>query len=141
MYKFTINGNPLGKQRAAPGRYHRMYTPKKTQLYMDKVAEIWIRTYGGITLHGPLAIDIKYYIKRPKTHYGTGKNKDKLKLSAPYWCLRKPDNDNVEKIVWDGLNGVAFIDDSIVVLNRTQKFWTNSRRPRVEVTIYKLTKD
>jgi len=139
MYSIAIPGDPLGKQRAAPGSHRNMYTPTKTRDYMRRVGFIWVAKYGGLILNGPLAIDIKFYIRRPKVHYGTGKNLLKLKKSAPFWCLRKPDNDNIEKIIYDGLNAIAFVDDSQIVLNRTQKFWSNNHNPRVDVIIYKLT--
>jgi Holliday junction resolvase RusA-like endonuclease len=89
----------------------------------------------GILLTTPIAISLEVYIQRPKSHYGTGKNKLVLKDKSPQYCIVKPDNDNIEKIVWDGLNKIAFIDDCIIISNKTHKQWCYSD-PRVEVTIY-----
>ena len=57
-------------------------------------------------------------MRRPKSHYGTGRNKDILKerfQNIP--CTKKPDIDNLIKFVLDALQGDNgfFIDDSQVV--------------------------
>jgi Holliday junction resolvase RusA-like endonuclease len=46
---------------------------------------------------------------------------------------KKPDYDNVQKIVGDALNQVAYKDDSQIVDSRVQKFW--SYTPKIFVTI------
>ena len=48
--------------------------------------------------------------------------------------MGKPDIDNILKIIFDGLNAVAFTDDAhIVHLNDCGKWY--SVRPRVEVVL------
>ena len=47
--------------------------------------------------------------------------------------IKKPDWDNIGKVVADSLNQVAYRDDAQVVDSQVRKFY--SRQPRVEVTI------
>jgi Holliday junction resolvase RusA-like endonuclease len=47
---------------------------------------------------------------------------------------KKPDLDNIVKAVKDGLNGVAWKDDSQVVRLTAGKYWSD--KPRVEVRIW-----
>ena len=47
--------------------------------------------------------------------------------------MKKPDNDNVVKIIQDALNLVAYHDDVQIVDCQLRKFYSD--RPRVEVTI------
>jgi len=122
-YSLRINIKAVAKQRSRTSRNGHHYTPKQTIDFEQKVTDSWIAKYGGLTLRTPIAIEIKFFIKRPKSHYGTGRNSNKLKPTAPRYCVKKPDNDNVEKSIWDGLNKIAYTDDSMVYKNKTTKYW------------------
>ena len=51
--------------------------------------------------------------------------------------LTRPDGDNVEKAVLDGMNGVAFNDDAQVFGNSWTKWYSEKDgMPRVEIEIY-----
>ena len=58
------------------------------------------------------------------------------KFSNNAWATKKPDSDNIVKIVLDGLNKVAYHDDSQVCKLSFEKKY--SKIPRVEVKIKKL---
>ena len=49
---------------------------------------------------------------------------------------KKPDADNIGKIVADALNGVAYQDDAQIILLQIRK--TYSEEPRVVVTVCPL---
>ena len=74
-------------------------------------------------LSGPLAVSISLYFKRPKSHYGTGKNAGMLKASAPARHVQTPDVDNCIKFIFDCLNGLAWDDDKQIVGLFTEKSW------------------
>ena len=80
-----------------------------------------------------IRVDTTFYMPRPKSHYGTGRNSDKLKDSAPTFHIKKPDRDNFDKLVLDALTGVIWTDDSIVCKGFIEKVY--ARKPRVEVKI------
>ena len=78
-------------------------------------------------------IDTIFYIGRPKHHYGTGKNKRKLKKSSPLLHISKPDIDNLQKMVYDCFNQVVWVDDSLVCETHSRKEY--SENPRTEITV------
>ncbi len=51
---------------------------------------------------------------------------------------KKPDFDNIQKIICDALNGVAYYDDSQIVKADIEKVYRTT--PRVEVTVVAWTK-
>lgn len=87
----------------------------------------------------PLRVDINFYFSRPKSHYGTGRNINVLKKSAPLWHITNPDIDNLRKYVMDALNKVFWRDDSIICEGTTRKFY--NERPRTEVFVYKIERE
>jgi Holliday junction resolvase RusA-like endonuclease len=71
-------------------------------------------------------------VERPKAHYGSGRNADKLKDSAPAFPLGKPDVDKLSRGVMDALTGIIFRDDSCVVTKRASKRYG---RPGVAIEV------
>ena len=65
-------------------------------------------------LEGPVSLIINAVFQRPLSHYGSGRNSDKLKPSAPMDYLQKPDGTNVSKAVEDVMNGIFWKDDTQV---------------------------
>lgn len=64
--------------------------------------------------------------RRPKAHYGTGRNATVLKPSAPYWHANKPDADKLARSTLDALTTAAVIgDDCQVVDLAVFKIWLN----------------
>ena len=50
--------------------------------------------------------------------------------------IKKPDCDNIAKIILDALNGIAFHDDSQIVTLEVFKYY--SERPKVYVDIWEV---
>ena len=65
-------------------------------------------------LEGPVELNLMFHVARSASHYGTGKNSDTVKQSAPLYPSRS-DIDNYCKFVMDCLNKRAFEDDRQVV--------------------------
>jgi crossover junction endodeoxyribonuclease RusA len=75
-------------------------------------------------LTGPVDVYLQFSVARPAGHYGTGKNKDKIKPSAPTYPGARPDLDKLCRAVLDGLTeGGAWRDDGQVVFLQAQKFY------------------
>lgn len=127
---FTIPGKPMGKGRP---RFNpqtgRAYTPTATRDYEEAVAWRYKRI-GGKLIPGkvPVRIGILAHFKVPRS-WSYKKKMDALNTI----CLKKPDMDNIVKIVLDGLNHVAFDDDSQVILRECGKIW--DKEDYVEVTV------
>lgn len=137
MITLTIPGNPIGKGRPRVTRYGA-YTPEKTKNYETLVQELFIIAYPyHKPLEGPVEMLISAYFPIPKS-YTKGK-----KLAAEHNVIRptkKPDVDNIQKIIGDALNGLAYKDDSQIVTSEIQK-WYTSEGPRVEVIIKEVSHD
>ena len=127
---FVIPGKPKGKTRPRFSKGGKnTYTDKGTREYEEKVAEAF-REAGG-TMANYAAIKIRaYYLIPQKTR------KDILAgmISGKIRPAKKPDLDNVLKIIMDALTGVAFEDDNQIVQAYIEKMY--GEEPRVEVTLY-----
>lgn len=64
---------------------------------------------------GPLFVTMNFFMPRPKSHYGTGRNKDRLKASAPEHHTVKPDLTKLIRSTEDALTGIVWHDDSQIV--------------------------
>lgn len=74
-------------------------------------------------LAGPLDLKVTFQLARPKGHYGTGRNADVLKPSAPSYPTVKPDTTKLLRAAEDALTGVVWRDDSQVVMQFAEKVY------------------
>lgn len=111
--KFTVPGNPFGKQRpkfARMGTYTKTYTPKETTQHEKQVETCFLEVARGRRFKEkePLDIRIIAYYPIPQS---TSKKRHKEMLEHRIRPTVKPDLDNVAKLIYDALNGVAWHDD------------------------------
>lgn len=103
---------PKGRPRfSTVGKFPKVYTDKKTRDFENRVAEV-AKSYIQEPLKGALAVRITIYKKIPKSWTKSKKEKAEQGLLA---VTTKPDIDNYAKSILDGMNGVAFEDDSQIV--------------------------
>jgi Holliday junction resolvase RusA-like endonuclease len=86
-------------------------------------------------LTGPIHLKLYVWIARPKSHYRSGRNADRLKDSAPVAHTQKPDLTKILRAVEDSLTGVVWRDDSQIVAHTTVKCWTDGHTPGTEIRI------
>ena len=142
--EIVVDGEPVGKGRpkfTRQGNYVKTYTPEKTAEYENLIRTVYRLTaknkqYQTVYFPAgtPVSVHIRAYYGIPKS---TGKAKSEEMLSGRIIPLKKPDLDNVCKIVCDALNGVAYADDRQIAELSCCKFY--SRKPRIEVTIKKFS--
>ena len=102
-----------------------MYNPPSADVWKAQVAE-GLLEYAHRDDLDPFLLILTFYMPRPKSHYGTGRNKDKLKDKAPYQHTQKPDIDNLTKAVMDAITVLnVWRDDSQVVSVRATKLWSD----------------
>lgn len=128
----TIPGEPKGKARPRfDSRSKRTYTPSATKEYEKLISDTYRLHYSGLAFpEGALNLRIKAYFGVPKSDSAKTAIKKLANVIRP---TKKPDMDNIVKIVADALNGVAFRDDAQIVDCMVRKFYSDS--PRVEITI------
>lgn len=70
--------------------------------------------FDGQPVRDAVRVSLRFSFPRPSSHFGTGRNRDVLKPSAPAYKTTKPDLDKLVRAILDGLTGVAFVDDAQV---------------------------
>ena len=145
-YKIEIPGEPIAKKRplfvhkdrngnALP--YVKVVNKQEDEEADFKWAVITYLTENEGNLYmiddTPISITCSFYMERPKSHYGTGKNSGILKQGAPQICIKKKDLDNLEKFVFDCLNGLAWKDDKQVAASHARKVYSENPRTEIEI--------
>lgn len=123
--EFIVEGDPQGKARPRFSRKSgTVYTPAKTVRYERLIRKAFLDAGGNaIPSDCYVGITVDAYFQIPKS-YTKGK-----RLACQHNINRpdkKPDIDNILKIVLDGLNGVAYADDKQVIEVRCRKFYSVS---------------
>ena len=132
--KVTVEGKIKGKARPRVFNGHAM-TPQDTVTYENWV-KVCYQNAGGKHLEGPVRAKIDIYYKVPKSY--TKKRVKAIRDGLDY-PQKKPDADNVAKIILDSLNKIAFDDDSQVVELQVNKLWTEESE-RVEFELSEVLK-
>jgi Holliday junction resolvase RusA-like endonuclease len=116
------------------GKFTRVFTPKKTELFEDMVrscaAEKAIADGINEPLSAPVGALFRAVMPIPKSW---SKAKRSKALSGDVQHVSKPDADNLAKAVFDALNGVVLTDDSQIVSMFAIKEY--GEVPRVELII------
>lgn len=127
-FRFTIHGEPRPKLRAriVGGRG---FDPQKNKDAKERYQMSWLaarRDYKNTEpLKGPLYAICTSYMPKSKT------NKKQLPT-------QKPDCDNLEKMLFDSLNGLLYDDDCQIILPVCPKVWADVGEERIEVIIGEL---
>jgi len=108
----TIPGKPFGKQRPRVTKAGIAYTPQETVNYENFIKLLYMQEYRNIKLEGPLRMIIRAFYKIPKS---TNKKDKELMLQNILRPTKKPDMDNIAKVIADALNGLAYDDDRQIV--------------------------
>ncbi len=127
MIQFTVYGTPVGKGRpkfSTVNGHAVAYTPKKTANYETLVLLAYQQKYGGQSFDKDVKLkaDITAFFSIPKS---TSKKKREEIFRGNIKPTKKPDCDNIAKVVLDALNKVAYYDDSQIVRLTVQKLYSD----------------
>jgi Holliday junction resolvase RusA-like endonuclease len=133
--RLVIPGEPVAKARPKLATVHghaMAFTPQKTRRYEDIVRNVVSHQWAGRSILQDVAITMRVTVFRgiPKSW---SKRKQSDALTGAVRPLGKPDWDNFGKAISDGLNGLVYLDDALIVDAHVQKFY--SLEPRVEVAL------
>lgn len=134
-YEFEIPGKITGKGRPRVNTATAItYTPTKTKEYEELVKQYFIIKYRGINpLEGRIAITIKAYFSIPKN---TKKFQIEEMLKNNISPTKKPDIDNITKIILDSLNKLAFKDDNQITKLNVEKIYAEEEKVYVKIEEY-----
>lgn len=138
MITFEMWGKPQGKARARTFYNHLLgrsqsVTPTNTVLYENYIKECYTIAENGESWFNkePLAMKIVALFEIPKSF--TKKQRADIENGLLY-PTKKPDADNIAKVVCDALNDVAYKDDTQIIDLHILKFYAKDR-PKVIVEI------
>lgn len=129
---FIVKGEPRGKARPRFTKNGHTYTDDKTKQYESLVAWSYRNIAKGYKFTSPVKVIIMAHFKTPKR----SKKAVGDMLNGHILPTKKPDVDNIAKIILDGLNGIAWDDDTQVVDLSVSKYY--SEEPRVAVMIEEI---
>ena len=141
--EFNVYGEPMAKQRpkiSMNNGYARAYTPKNTILYENKVAQSYKEVANDYMFerNDLLEITIIANFSLVSGDYGKkGLNKNGRDKLSQIYCPKHKDLDNIIKVVLDGLNGIAYLDDKQIVKINAVKKWVENN-PKVQVILQKI---
>ena len=122
--QFIVKGRPQGKKRPRFSRVsHTVYTPSETINYETQIA-LAFKAGGGrcIPTGQCVAVSVTAFFPVPKSY---SKGKRKACIDGDIRPDKKPDIDNVLKVVLDALNGLAYDDDKQVIEAICRKYYTD----------------
>lgn len=133
----VVEGKIKGKARPRfSTKTGRVFTSDDTINY-----ENWIKCcyqeQCGKFIDGPVKARIEVYYKIPKSYPKKRVQAIRDGLEMP---LKKPDSDNIAKIVLDSLNKIAFDDDAQVVELTVVKRWTEEQE-RIEFELQEVSNE
>ena len=134
MIRFEILGQPIAKQRPRVTRAGIAYTPSKTVNYEALVKYTYQSLYWNREpILGHIEAHITAIFPIPKSY---SKKKTAELLAGHNNYDKKPDCDNLAKIILDALNGIAYKDDSqVTALHIVKEYGT---QPKVIVELKEI---
>lgn len=133
--RFTVLGEPQGKGRPKFSRQGNRVvtrTPDQTVLYENLIQMEYLRQCGKARFEDNECLDMRImaYYTIPSS---ISKKKRQSMIDKEIRPTKKPDADNIVKVVADSLNQVAYKDDSQIVDTMIRKYY--SEQPRIEVVV------
>jgi Holliday junction resolvase RusA-like endonuclease len=146
--QLTVYGTPApqgSKNRNPHGALYESSAAVKPWREAVKTAALDALHHDGAwsALDEPVWLDVQFSLRRPKHHFGTGRNAGRLKESAPHFPTSKPDLDKLIRSTQDALKdaGVLADDSAVAHLSASKVFvlWGDSlRTPGAVIKVWRL---
>ena len=135
IYEFEVIGDIKGKARPRVNTYTcQVYTPNSTKDYEELIKQYFKIKYPKyIPLENRVSVKIMAYFNIPKT---TSKKDKKLIEEGKLSPTKKPDIDNIVKIILDALNKMAFKDDNQITKLEVEKVYGKEEKILVRIEEY-----
>ena len=135
--KFTVMGEPCAQGRprfSTLGGYVKAIDPAKSRnqkSYIKYLATAAAKQQGWTYTYLPLYVEIIAYMGIPKSKSKKWRTAAICGRERP---TKKPDVDNLFKLVTDALSGILYNDDKQIVSCRVQKWYSEEPRTEVKIT-------
>lgn len=125
---FQVPGKPQGKARARTVynshlKHSVSYTPDNDLLYENLIKTLYMQAADGFRFEKgtPVSLRIVARFEPPKS---ASRKRQQQMLAGELPPLKKPDIDNIVKVVADALNGVAYHDDTQIIFTVAKKAYS-----------------
>jgi Holliday junction resolvase RusA-like endonuclease len=134
-YEFEVPGQIKGKGRPRVNSYTGMvYTPTTTKDYEYLVEQYFLLKYPKFKpLEGRVAVNITAMFGIPKS---TKKQDIEKMLENSISPTKKPDIDNIVKIILDAMNKFAFKDDTQITKLGVEKIYGTEEKVTISIEEY-----
>lgn len=133
-FKFDIEPVEQARPRATRfGKGIRLYDPKKVTIFkrqLGMLARQQMLDRGLDPFDGPLEVCMVFF--RP-VQESLSKKERSRRLSGVHRPTVKPDLSNYIKALEDGLNGILWVDDNLIVSLQAEKFYSEWPHLIVEI--------
>lgn len=135
IYEFEVPGKVVGKARPRLNSYTgTVYTPTKTKDYETLIEQYFLLKYPRFkAVERRAKVSIVAYFSIPKT---TKKSEISLMLDNQISPTKKPDIDNIVKIVLDSMNRIAFKDDNQITKLEVEKKYGIEDKIQIKIEEY-----
>lgn len=135
VYEFEVPAKIIGKGRPRLNSYTgQVYTPTRTKDYESLVEQYFLLKYPRYkAIEGRAKVTIIAYFEIPKS---TSKVMKEQMLQNKISPTKKPDIDNVVKIVLDAMNKFAFKDDTQITKIEVEKIYSDVEKLYVKIEEY-----
>lgn len=135
IYEFEVPGKIVGKGRPRLNTYTgTIYTPAKTKDYETLIEQYFLLKYPKFNLlEGRLKVEIIAFFTVPVNSKKSEKENMMKNNISP---VKKPDIDNIVKVVLDGLNNFAFKDDIQITKLDVEKKYGMEEKIYVKIEEY-----
>ncbi len=145
---FWVTGNPKPKGSmkciGRRGKVAHVLTEDDSsgdrKRWREAVATIADQARRRRTLDVPVKVHVSFYLERPANQYGTGRNADIVKATAPAFPTGKTlgDLDKMQRNLGDALvDGHLLADDSLIVDWIVSKRWADKGRAGAAIRVYR----
>ena len=135
IYEFEVPGKIIGKGRPRLNSYTgQVYTPTRTKDYENLIIQYFMLKYPRFKpFESRVSVEIT-------ANFEVQKNKKKsdkaLMLENKINPLKKPDIDNIVKIILDAMNECAFKDDTQITKLAVEKKYAQEESIYVKIEEY-----
>ncbi len=135
IYEFEVPGKVIGKGRPRLNTYSGIvYTPTKTKDYETLVEQYFLLKYPKFKVfEGRVKVSIIAYFAIPKV---TKKSDINEMLDNNISPTKKPDIDNIVKVVLDSMNKFAFKDDNQITKLEVEKKYSIEDKIYIKIEEY-----
>lgn len=129
MIRLSLPTKPVAKGRPRFTRNGHTYTPKKTREATEALQWLMKEEWNAPPISDPTVVAFRFYMPIPKSW---SKKERSYMIGRPH--VKKPDLDNLIKLVKDAGNGILWEDDSLIWAYE-KSFKVYSEHPRIELYV------